>query len=118
MVALSGTLLGMLFSPGARAQSRCYDFGSRPIAARWESSGVPLGCPHAPSWPTWHLFTPPHRQPTRHIGFNPGNAYQIPRVIVTWRCTGLRFAPVTVDRIRLLGYVIDQAEYACDPSAR
>jgi hypothetical protein len=98
---------------GGLAQSPCYHFGSVPTAAQWQRSPTLLACPHAPTWPEWHLFTPAHRAPAPHTGFNPGNAVELPRLIVTWRCTGFLFAPVVIDRVRTMGYVVDQPELAC-----
>lgn len=103
--------------PAARAQTGCYDFGSIPTPAQWESSGTPLGCGGAPTWPTWHLFTPAHRRPAPHTGFNPGDARARPRVLVVWRCTGLTFHPVTIRQVRFLGYVVDQPEFPCGPGS-
>ena len=107
-----------LLTRSGRAQPGCYDFGSTPVAATWEASYVPLGCtylPHWPhsSWPQWHLYTPAHRRPGPHVGYNPGDARQLPRVLVTYRCTGFLFVPVMIDRVRFLGYVVDQPEYKC-----
>lgn len=106
-------LVPALLTPAARAQLPCYDFGSTPVPASWERSVVPLGCPFAPQWPQWHLFTPGHRRPTPHVGYNPGDAHPLPRVLVTWRCTGFLFVPAVVDRVRYMGYVVDQDEHEC-----
>ena len=108
-VLLSTVLLGT----SSTAQTACYNFGSTPVAAMWEASAIALGCPRAPLWPQWHLFTPPHRAPRPHVGYNPGNAHLRPRVIVIYRCTGLLFVPVIIDRIRIMGYVTDQPEIEC-----
>lgn len=97
------------------AQAVCYNFGSTPVAAHVDPAPVALACPYAPNWPQWHLLTPPHRMPTQHIGFNPGDAWQRPALLVTWRCTNFLFVPVAVARVRLMGYVVDQREFACDP---
>ncbi len=103
-----------LFAANGNAQSTCYDFGSTPVGSTWEASAWPLGCAHAPSWPEWRLFTPGHRAPGPHPGFNPGQARRLPRVIVTYRCTGLFFLPVAIHRVRIMGFVTDQPEYACE----
>ncbi len=105
----------LLLGTASRAQIGCYNFGSTPVAAGWEASAVPLGCPLAPQsqWPQWHLFTPGHRKPTPHIGYDPGDARELPRVLITYRCTGFLFVPVVIDRVRFLGYVVDQPEYEC-----
>jgi len=98
-----------------RAQSTCYHFGSMPRPATWERSPSLLGCTNAPAWPDWHLFTPAHRAPAPHAGFNPGNAHELPRVIVLYRCTGYLLVPVVIVRVRTMGWVIDQPEIACAP---
>ncbi|MEO6597653.1 MAG: hypothetical protein ABIP94_23155 [Planctomycetota bacterium] len=95
------------------AQSTCYHFGSTPMAATWEASPGLLDCAAAPSWPQWHLFTPAHRAPGPHQGFNPGNAQARPRVLIAYRCTGFLLVPVVPVHIRWMGYVIDQPEIAC-----
>ena len=97
----------------AVAQATCPDLGSVPVAASWTASPVPLGCSGAPSWPAWHLFTPPHRAPAPHAGFSPGNATALPRLLVEYRCTGFLLVPVVPQRVRTMGYVIDRAEHAC-----
>jgi len=51
--------------------------------------------------------------PCTHVGFNPGDARELPRVIVIYRCTGFLFVPVVVSRVRSMGFVIDQPEYPC-----
>lgn len=109
--------LAATFAAAAPSQTPCWDFGSTPKPATLEASALPLGCGYAPSWPQWHLFTPAHRAPTPHVGFNPGQARMFPRILVTYRCTGLVFAPIAIDRVRTLGYVIDQPEYACTPGS-
>ena len=99
------------------SQSPCYHFGSVPRPATWERSPSQLGCPNAPDWPAWHLFTPAHRAPTTHAGFNPGNAIELPRVIVIYRCTGFLLVPVVIAQVRTMGYVVDQPEIACAPGS-
>jgi hypothetical protein len=98
------------------AQSPCYGFGSIPTAATWQAGPSLQSCPFAPDWPTWRLFTPGHREPAPHPGFNPGNAWSLPRVIVTYRCTGFLLVPIVPDHIRTMGYVIDQPEVPCAPA--
>ena len=110
------SLAALALAAGGEAQSLCYHLGSVPTAAQWQRSPTLLSCPNAPNWPEWHLFTPAHRAPAPRTGFNPGNAQALPRVIVTWRCTGLLFVPVVVDRVRTMGYVVDQPEIACTPT--
>ena len=102
-----------VLATAAPAQTGCYNFGSTPVAARWEASAVPLGCSLAPTWPQWHLFTPGHRAPGPHLGYNPGNAHRLPRILVTYRCTGFLFVPVVIHRVRLMGFVVDQPEIEC-----
>ncbi|MFO1076894.1 MAG: hypothetical protein U1E73_04110 [Planctomycetota bacterium] len=115
--------------PGATARAQtCFDFGSIPVAASWQASPIPLGCALLPNWPQpnwpqpnwpqqqwpqWHLFTPPHRAPATHAGFAPGDARELPRLLIHYRCTGLLLLPVVVDRVRYMGYVIDQPEVPC-----
>jgi hypothetical protein len=101
------------FVPALTAQSVCSHLGSVPVAASWTASPVPLGCSGAPSWPAWHLFTPPHRAPVPHVGFDPGNAIALPRLLIEYRCTGFLLLPVVPARVRTMGYVIDRPEYAC-----
>ncbi len=101
-----------LLAAAASAQP-CPDFGSTPSAATWSPSPLPLGCAAAPQWPMWHLWTPPHRAPTPHVGHRPGDAHALPQVLIAYRCTGLWFAPVVPYRVRAMGYVLDQPEYAC-----
>ena len=111
-------ILAAVLAAGAetRAQTACYDSGSMPVAARWQPGPTALGCSWASQWPRWHLFTPSHRAPMPHPGFNPGDARELPSVLVVYRCTGFLLVPVVVDRVRFLGYVIDQPEYPCGPS--
>ena len=109
-------LATLILAARGGAQSGCYDLGSTPVAATVEAGPTALGCVAAPDWPTWHLFTPAHRAPTRHAGFNPGDATQRPRVIVVYRCTGFLLLPVVPAHVRCMGYVIDQPEVPCDPS--
>lgn len=104
----------LLTQPG-NAQTGCSNFGSAPVAASIESSPIRLGCAAEPTWPTWHLFTPAHRQPGPHVGFDPGNAIPLPRVLVAWYCTGFLLLPVVPLHVRTIGYVIDQPEHACAP---
>ena len=97
------------------AQTTCFDRGSVPVAATIEPSPFVLGCSAAPSWPTWHLLTPGHRAPAPHPGFAPGDARGLPRLLVSYRCTGWLLVPVLPDRVRSMGYVIDQPEHPCAP---
>lgn len=114
-VAVLAAALAAALARPTTAQTTCWDFGSTPIAASLEASPVPLGCARAGSWPAWHLLTPPHRAPAPHVGFNPGDVRVFPRILVVYRCTGLVFAPVAVDRVVVSGYVFDQPEFACRP---
>ncbi len=100
----------------ARAQT-CYGIGSAPLPATVQAGPSLLACPNAAPWPVWHLWTPGHRAPVPHPGFNPGNARELPRLLVTYRCTGLLLVPILPAHIRTLGYVIDQPEVPCDPAA-
>lgn len=113
----------LAFAASARAQTTCFDFGSVPVAASWQASPQSLGCGALPSWPQsgwpqsgwpqWHLFTPPHRAPAPHVGFAPLDARELPRILIHYRCTGFLLIPVVVDRVRYMGYVIDQPEVPC-----
>ncbi|MBM4061960.1 MAG: hypothetical protein FJ265_12825 [Planctomycetes bacterium] len=108
-------LVALVASSGAgRAQAPCPGFGSVPVPALVEA-GPPLpscpGCP--PAWPLWHLFTPGHRAPAPHAGFRPGDARELPRLLVAYRCTGFLLVPVLPVRVRTMGYVIDQPEAPC-----
>ncbi len=111
--ALRSALL--FFAPALTAQSVCHHLGSVPVPASWTAGPVPLGCSGAPAWPAWHLFTPAHRAPAPHPGFNPGNATARPRLLVSYRCTGLLLLPVVPVHVRTMGYVIDRSESACAP---
>jgi len=97
----------------AAAQS-CVDFGSTPMPSTWTAAPVLLGCPGAPNWPQWHLYTPPHRAPTPHVGFRPGAVRELRALLVPYQCTGLLFAPVVLLRVRAMGYVVDMEELACN----
>lgn len=109
-------LLAIALTAGATAaQSACYHFGSHPMVAAIEASPTTLGCTAAPAWPHWHLFTPAHRQPGPHLGFNPGHARPLPRILVAYQCTGFLLLPVIPVHVRTMGYVVDQPEIACTP---
>lgn len=111
------TLLRLCLLAGTplAAQSPCPDFGSVPTPAQWQPAPAPLGCPGAPSWPQWHLFTPFHRAPAPHPGFQPGDARARPRLLIAWRCTGWLLLPVLPVQVATMGYVVDQPESACSP---
>ena len=109
-------LLGM-FRATLPAQ-QCFDFGSVPTPGSITESPFPLGCSQAPTWPAWHLLTPPHDAPARHVGFAPGDASARPRLLVTYRCTGFLLVPVLPDHVRTSGYVIHQPEHPCAPPLR
>jgi hypothetical protein len=113
---LTLTLATALLAAPPRTQA-CPNFGSMPVAASVTPSLLQLGCPLAANWPQWHLLTPGHRMPGPHIGYAPGDARPLPCVLVTWRCTNLLFVPVTVDRVRFMGYVVDQPEHGCAAGA-
>ncbi len=85
----------------------CWGQGSVPVAASIEPSPLLLGCPQ------WHLFTPAHRAPAAHPGFNPGDATARPRLLIAYRCTGFLLVPVVPVRITVMGYVLDRDESAC-----
>ncbi|MBL9078111.1 MAG: hypothetical protein JNL08_11440 [Planctomycetes bacterium] len=110
---LAALIGSSLLAPVAVAQGGCPDFGSTPVAASITASPLPMGCAGAPTWPHWHLFTPGHRAPGPHAGFTPGHAHALPRLLVRYRCTGLLLVPVVPDGVRVMGYVIDQPEFAC-----
>ena len=98
------------------AAQPCPDQGSQPVAATISPSPLALGCAAAPTWPQWHLLTPAHRAPVPHAGFRPGTASALPRLLVTWRCTGFLLVPVVPVRLAVSGYVIDRPEHLCDPA--
>jgi hypothetical protein len=107
------TLLAATVATAANAQTTCYHFGSTPQSATLEPSPFALGCFGAAQWPSWHLWTPAHREPGPHAGYAPGDAIELPRWLVHWRCTGWLLLPVVPDQVRTLGYVIDQPEHPC-----
>lgn len=109
-------ILCALASTALPAQT-CFHFGSHPMPAQLEPAPFPLGCAAAPSWPSWVLWTPAHREPGPHTGYAPGNAIELPRWLVHWRCTGWLLVPVVPDQVRAMGYVIDQPEQRCLPPA-
>ncbi len=102
-----------LFLAPLAAQSGCPDFGGHPTPARWEAA--PFAACAGASVPAWHLFTPAHRAPGPRLGRAPRDARELPRLFVTYRCTGLWWLPAVPDRVRTLGYVIDQPDDACAP---
>ena len=92
----------------------CPAYGSTPIAATWTPAPVSLGCLGAPAWPQWHLYTPRHRAPNAHRpGFRPGVARQRGALLVPYACTGLLLAPIALQRVRVMGYVVDLPEHPC-----
>jgi hypothetical protein len=95
------------------AAQTCPDQGSQLVAATWSPSPLALGCAGAPAWPQWHAFTPAHRAPVPHAGFRPGTACALPRLLVTWRCTGFLLVPVVPTGLVVSGYVIDRPEHDC-----
>ena len=103
--------LGLVAS-AATAQG-CHHSGSHFVAASVEASPTVLDCCVAPTWPDWHLFTPAHREPGPHLGFDPGPTCELPRILVAYRCTGFLLLPVVPWRIVKMGYVVDRAEVAC-----
>jgi len=110
---LLSLLLSALAADAAPAQT-CPGYGSTPVPAAWTAAPIALGCPGAPSWPAWHLATPRHRAPTPHRpGYRPGVARTKGALLVPYACTGLLFAPITLLRVRVMGYVVDLAEHPC-----
>lgn len=91
----------------------CWHQGSVPMPAQVDVAPTTLGCAGAAQWPHWHLFTPAHREPAPHAGFNPGNAQALPCVLVSWRCTGWLLVPVLPAGVQTMGYVVDRPEHAC-----
>ena len=110
---LRAVALSSISFAAAVAQTTCPHLGSTPIAASWTSSPLPLGCPAAPAWPAWHLFTPAHRAPVVHPGFAPRNAIALPRLLIAYQCTGFFLLPVVPVHVRTMGYVIDRPETPC-----
>jgi len=115
--AFSWPIVALVLAAAATAQGPCHHRGSRPVPATVEASPFPLGCPAAPTWPYWHLFTPAHREPAVRIGFDPGSAEAKKRMLVAYQCTGLLLVPVVPVHVRAMGYVIDQPEIACSPAS-
>lgn len=105
--------LAVLALGAAASAQACPDFGSQPVAATIEAAPTSLGCAGAPGWPSWHLLTPAHREPMPHAGFTPGQAREMPRVLVAYACTGWLFVPVLPVQVVTMGYVIDQPETPC-----
>lgn len=105
----------LLLASAARAQV-CYDRGCAPVAAFWEA-GPDMGCAQAPGWPWWHMHTPEHHVLVAKPGFRPGDTRALPRILIAYRCTGWLLLPVVVDRVRVMGQVLDTAERPCVPPA-
>lgn len=105
------------FSAARLPAQTCYGQGSIPVAAAVEPSPIALGCQGAPNWPQWHLFTPAHRAPVPHAGFNPGDASARPRILVAYRCTSFLLLPIVPVQVTTMGYVLDRPEFACAPVA-
>jgi hypothetical protein len=103
----------MLLVPARAAAQNCPGQGSLPRAAQRDAAPFALGCAQAPGWPSWHLWTPPHREPAPRPGFAPGAAVALPRWLVTWRCTGWLLLPVVPQSLATMGYVLDRPEWPC-----
>ena len=103
----------MLLVPARAAAQNCPGQGSLPRAAQRDAAPFALGCAQAPGWPSWHLWTPPHREPTPRSGFAPGDAEALQRWFVTWRCTGWLLLPVVPQSLATMGYVLDRPEWPC-----
>jgi hypothetical protein len=84
-----------------------------PVAAAVQAGPPLAGCAAAAGWPAFHLLTPAHRAPAPHTGFAPGDARELPRLLVAYRCTGFLLVPIVPIRVRTMGYVIDQPEHPC-----
>lgn len=110
------SLLAVALSTSPLSAQTCFHFGSVPVAASVQPGPLLPGCPAAAGWPAWHLWTPPHRAPAPHVGFAPGDARELPRVLVAYRCTGFLLVPVVPVSVRTMGYVIDQPESPCTAS--
>lgn len=106
-------LLAVALSTSPLPAQTCFHFGSTPVPATVQPGPLLAGCPAAAGWPAWHLWTPPHRAPAPHAGFAPGDARELPRVLVAYRCTGFLLVPVVPVQVRTMGYVIDQPESPC-----
>lgn len=103
--------------PAAPAPGQiCYDRGSALVTAFWES-GPDMGCAQAPGWPWWHMWTPEHRVLVPKPGYRPGDTRSRPRILVAYRCTGWLLLPVVVDRVRVMGQVLDTEDRACVAAA-
>jgi hypothetical protein len=93
-------------------QVPCPDQGTDLVPATWEA-GPLLGCTASAAWPYWHLYTPEHRTVVSRPGFRQGDAREVPRLLVHYRCTGFWLVPVVVDRIRVMGQVLDVEQLPC-----
>lgn len=111
---LSLLALGLLgpTTPSLPAQAACPDFGGHAVAGHVVPAPFALVCGPA-SAPAWRLYVPPHRAPGAKPGFAPGDARALPCVLVTYRCTGWWWLPHAPDRLRTMGYVLDQPDRAC-----
>jgi hypothetical protein len=105
--------LSLILFPSTTARD-CPHEGSVPAAATCEP-GPPLGCPYAPAAPAWHLWTPAHRAPAPQRDHWPGDARVLPRLLLRYRCTGLRLLPLVPSELRTLGTVFDVPSHRCRP---
>ncbi|MCA8964772.1 MAG: hypothetical protein KDC48_07790 [Planctomycetes bacterium] len=104
----------VLADDGLVAQSPCPGFGGHAAPGTWAPAPFSQTCGNTAA-PLWRLYTPPHRAPGPRPGYRPLQARALPRLLVTYRCTGLWWLPFVPDRIRVMGYVIDQADVPCAP---
>jgi hypothetical protein len=107
-------LAASLLAASVHAQLPCWNQGSDLLPAAWEAGPV-LGCAASPAWPYWHLYTPEHRAVVSRPGYRQGEARELPRLLVHYRCTGFWLVPVVIDRVRVMGQVLDVAQEACVP---
>lgn len=90
----------------------CPNFGGHAEPARIVHAPFTVSCGTA-NPPAWTMFVPAHRAPGRKPGFAPGNACELPCLLVTWRCTGLWLLPYAPATVRTMGYVVDQPDGVC-----
>jgi len=111
----AAALLFAAASPSQQSsQDACANFGGHPTPSRCTVSPFEQDCGGSPT-PLWRLFAPAHRAPGPRTGHEPGDARPLPCLLVTYRCTGLWWLPSVPDRVRTMGYVVDQPDRACLP---
>ena len=113
MIRSTAALLLALPATALPAQL-CTNRGTQLVPATIEP-GPLQGCPGLPAWPYWHLLTPAHHEVVPKPGHREGSVRAVPRLLITWRCTGLLLAPVAVQQVRTMGEVYEVGEELCAP---